>query len=380
MRSAVHIVFLLNSLGSGGAEKQSLYLARDLSRIGWRCSIAVIEDRAFGADRVDLLHEAERAGVRIVKNRWSSVGGSAFAVLTAVANLARHRRSIVWAWGGRAEYCAKLCHALLRKHVIVSSLRSASVDAVERRRRVYRWRQSAVSAYISNSQKNIDVFREVILPASAVSFHWLANSVASPPDTWVARAAPFLASNPLRVAVLGNNRYYIKGYDVLLDVAKRVQLDGWPVVFSVAGIDYDGNLRSEIESRQLRDVIEYVGPTGRPFEHLAACDAYLLSSRVEGMPNSLMEALSLGMPAISTDVGGVSEVYSAREHLLLCAAGNPQVILDHVLWMLNNWQDAVDMGERARLYTNRRLSCNSVAREADAILRGIAMQAGLLPC
>ncbi len=49
------------------------------------------------------------------------------------------------------------------------------------------------------------------------------------------------------------------------------------------------------------DRFDLPGHTDNPFSHLARADAFVLSSRFEGSPNALIEALAVGTPAVSTD-------------------------------------------------------------------------------
>ncbi len=72
------------------------------------------------------------------------------------------------------------------------------------------------------------------------------------------------------------------------------------------------------ERRRLTDLAEHLGITARlhmpgfianPFPYLARADLLVLSSRREGLPNALVEAMALGTPVIATDcTGGVRDL------------------------------------------------------------------------
>lgn len=109
------------------------------------------------------------------------------------------------------------------------------------------------------------------------------------------------------VATIANLRVE-KAYDVLLAAAARVVTSRDDVVFLGVG---HGQLESEI--RQLHDELglgerlRLLGFRRDALDLLAASDVFLLSSRQEGLPVALMEAMALGLPVVSTAVGGVPD-------------------------------------------------------------------------
>jgi glycosyltransferase involved in cell wall biosynthesis len=59
---------------------------------------------------------------------------------------------------------------------------------------------------------------------------------------------------------------------------------------------------------------------------LAAADFFLLPSRMEGMPLSVLEAMSHALPVIATPVGGVPEVITEGEHGYFVPVDDPMVL------------------------------------------------------
>lgn len=101
----------------------------------------------------------------------------------------------------------------------------------------------------------------------------------------------------------------IKQHDLLLDVARRV-LDEHPkATFLIAG---DGELRNELEdtARRLRIAtrVQFLGWRRDLATIYAATDVFALTSRNEGTPVALIEAMASAVPGVSTDVGGVGDV------------------------------------------------------------------------
>ena len=65
--------------------------------------------------------------------------------------------------------------------------------------------------------------------------------------------------------------------------------------------------------------LRWVGLRPRAAEVLRAFDAFLLSSRTEGTPITLLEAMAAGVPIVATRVGGVPDVVSSEEALLVAS-------------------------------------------------------------
>ena len=68
---------------------------------------------------------------------------------------------------------------------------------------------------------------------------------------------------------------------------------------------------------------------------LPLCDAFLLTSDFEGLPVALMEAFSAGLPVISTDSGGVSELVNEANGLL-AAPGDKNRLIESCIYMIDN--------------------------------------------
>jgi glycosyltransferase involved in cell wall biosynthesis len=107
-----------------------------------------------------------------------------------------------------------------------------------------------------------------------------------------------------------------KGPDVLLEAVAR--LGELPVVVSIIG---DGPERAELQA-----MAERLGIAGRIRWHgsvpaagrlCSAFDAFVLSSRTEGTPIALLEAMAAAIPIVATTVGGVPDVVSVGEARLV---------------------------------------------------------------
>jgi glycosyltransferase involved in cell wall biosynthesis len=115
-----------------------------------------------------------------------------------------------------------------------------------------------------------------------------------------------------------------KGADVL--VRALTHLTDVPIVVSFIG---SGNERERIEAEARRagvvDRIRWHGMLPDASQLFAAFDVFVMSSRTEGTPIALFEAIAAGVPVITTAVGGIPDVVSQAEALLV-PSEDPQAL------------------------------------------------------
>lgn len=141
----------------------------------------------------------------------------------------------------------------------------------------------------------------------------------------------------------------IKGVDVFLKAAQKVQKEKPKVHFVIAG---DGELRGDLErlcdSLGLRNHVSFLGFWQDLRELYADFDIVVLSSFNEGCPISILEAMASEKPIVASAVGGVSDVVSAGRTGLMVSANDPEVLANGVLQVLNHPSLAKDLARNAK--------------------------------
>jgi glycosyltransferase involved in cell wall biosynthesis len=108
----------------------------------------------------------------------------------------------------------------------------------------------------------------------------------------------------------------------------------------------DGPLREEARqyaaARELGDRIVMPGNEKDTAVAIAAMDVFLLTSRLEGFPNVLVEAQSLGVPVVTTDGGGAAETLIQGRTGYAINPHSPQPLADAILRILSDtpWREA----------------------------------------
>ena len=108
-------------------------------------------------------------------------------------------------------------------------------------------------------------------------------------------------------------------------------------------------MKNYITSLHLENQIFMPGATGKVREKIESASLYILSSNAEGMPNSLMEAMALGLPCISTDCpcGGPRMLIQDGKNGLLTPVKDAQAMTKAIDRILGNPQFAEELGKKA---------------------------------
>jgi glycosyltransferase involved in cell wall biosynthesis len=151
----------------------------------------------------------------------------------------------------------------------------------------------------------------------------------------------------------------------LLGIGRLVSEKRWPwVVEALAGLDRsttppwhldicgEGPERPVIEAAIARcglaDRVTLLGHRSDVAEQLATSDVLVLGSHIEGTPNVVAEALSAGVPVLSTDVGDVDQLVGHGSEGFLTAPDDPSAFAKHLLELLADPPLRRSMGERGR--------------------------------
>lgn len=131
-------------------------------------------------------------------------------------------------------------------------------------------------------------------------------------------------TGPLEIVCVGR-LVSVKGQLVLLEAVAALRAEHESIRVTLVG---DGPSRPELERRVaelgLAGSVRFTGALGHPaaLEHVRGADVFCLPSFAEGVPVSLMEAMALGVPVVTTHITGIPELIRDGESGLLVVPGN----------------------------------------------------------
>ncbi|PIE51751.1 hypothetical protein CSA37_07045 [Candidatus Fermentibacteria bacterium] len=111
--------------------------------------------------------------------------------------------------------------------------------------------------------------------------------------------------------------------EAIVDVALKVSKQFPDVMFVIVGDGpLKGYMHNYIKEKGLENNFLLLGSRKDVSDILPAFDAFLLTSRSEGLPRAMLEALAVGIPVVATDVGGIAELVNGHKNGFLCAHGD----------------------------------------------------------
>ena len=135
-----------------------------------------------------------------------------------------------------------------------------------------------------------------------------------------------LADDEILALTVANLRAQ-KGYEVLLEAARRVTTAGAPVRFAAVGTgEQSAEVHALHDSLGLGDRFQLLGERSDVGRLLAGADMFVLASHFEGLPVAIMEATSMGLPIVTTAVGEIPSVLTDDVDALLVAPGHADLL------------------------------------------------------
>lgn len=173
---------------------------------------------------------------------------------------------------------------------------------------------------------------------------------------------------PLKiVSILRSNLF--KGFDLVQQTAELLEAKGINFTWNIIGTSReDGTIRlfeKKFKGSFNKNIHFLGGKDGKEIINIM-CDSHILvqTSYIENSPNSVCEAMILGMPVISTAVGGVSSILENHKEGLLIQENDPFHLAGSIIDLYENPQKARILGQNALLKARER-------HNPDAILKSV---------
>jgi glycosyltransferase involved in cell wall biosynthesis len=139
-----------------------------------------------------------------------------------------------------------------------------------------------------------------------------------------------------------------KNHALLIEAFARVRTNAPLYLLLVGGGELENTVREQVAQLGLESRVRFLGIRADVADILRASDAFVLSSRWEGNPMSVMEAMAAGLPVVSTAVGGVPELVRDGETGLLVPSEDTGALAQAIQALVDDPARRQAMGVAAR--------------------------------
>ena len=358
----MNIVQVVRSLELGGLERVAVDLAVAQKAAGHRVTIYSVYKHEPA-----LLHEAERAGLRVVQ--FNKLAG--FSVPT-LWNMARQLRcdqaSIVHTHNELVHTYGTIAGRLAGVPCIVNTIHGTKSGKDLRLDRNYRVLLPWTDAVITVSDETAVQFAAE-RTRYRDRFHVIRNGI--PVDRFMALSARPGSQWPrirlgtvARLADVKDQATLIRAFHIVQETNPQAELH-------ILG---EGPLRTNLESlaKQLKldRSVTFHGASPNVAEFLSGLDVFVLSSVSEGLPIAVLEAMSAGLPIVSTRVGGICEVATEHEVAEYCVPSRPEALAQAIQSILEPARLRV-MGQTGQAIARRSYTIQAMSESYEALYRAL---------
>jgi len=270
----------------------------------------------------------------------------ALALLEIVRTLREIRPDLVAAHTAKAGLLGRIASAMLGIPAVFTPHGWSIADRISPRKgKIFR-RIEAMASTVSSRIINVCDFEvELALQGRVAGARKLAMVHNGLADVGLAGQAE-VANNPPRLVMIARMAEP-KDHSTLLAALASLRHLPWEMDLIGDG-PLEEKLRLHAGRLGLTGRVHFRGFSGNPAAELAGAQIFVLSSRSEAFPYSILEAMRAGLPVVATRVGGVPEAVVEGETGFLVPPGNPSALAGRLARLIT------DAALRARLGQNGR--------------------------
>ena len=375
--SRIRILYVIDSMGRGGAETQLLRTLARLNRDNFEAFVVLSREEGNWIDRLAILPIVKRITVLRIgsRNSVSALIAKVFK-LASISNVIQPSIIHSWLW-----YSNFLC-GLARQFSALSDIPlivSQRGDYHARYGRLRLWLTERIiynraNIVLTNAVRLRDYLRTRYPEKRIIT---VQNIVRSPNPS------------PLSESKLGNVDQSDLPMPHIVSVGRLVPEKGCRYLVQALNLlntkynfsDFtatilgEGALKDELnrlaDSYHLSNRLRLPGFSEDILPILSGAHLFVLPSLHESAPNALIEAMEIGLPCIASDVGGVSDLIEDRESGMLVPAADPEALARAIHRVLTDGALAKTLGEQAQAKIRRLFDNDQSIQQLEAVYRNV---------
>ncbi len=358
----LRVLFCVQSLEGGGAERQLTYLANALSLREWDVHLAVLRfgpnSNRIERDRV-ALHHLDVGG-----NYDPRLIGAVWRVIRKI------KPDIVLTWLPQMDIVGGLCATLAGVPWVLCERTSGRAYAWSLRDVVRRSIGSRAAAVVANSVSGAAYWNR--LASRGRSIHVVPNIVPiGEIEAAVGAVRAWECPGPFTQTVVATGRLVsLRNYDVLIAAWADVRRST-PAHLLILGDGPEASrLRRLVDHLDLGGAVQFAGYVDDVFQRMSSAAAYVSLSSVEGHPNATIEAAAVGCPMVLSDIPEHRSLFTTEEALFV-GPNDSTRLASAILDVLKDRPASARRAEAARQRITE-AAATDIAGVYDQLLRRVA--------
>lgn len=293
-------MIVIHSLGGGGAERVAVDMCEYW--LGMGCRVTLVTQSSPETDVYPVPAGVDRRVLGLVGESQGKVSAALInlrRILRLRALIGKLRPQVVLGMMTTASVLAVAAAQRLPCRVIASEhTHPPSQGLPSMWQKLRRWAYPRAHAVVALTAGTAQWLEENV-PGSKVSV--IPNAVRWPLETSEPVLPPPAREGRQRLLAVGRLHEH-KGFDVLLRAFRQISdfFPKWDLVILGEG-ELREELQTQIDESGLQDRVSMPGRVGNLADWYQQSDLYVLSSRVEGLSNTLIEAMASGLPVVAFD-------------------------------------------------------------------------------
>lgn len=332
------IVFVFSRLELGGAERQGLLLARHLKE---QCG-AEVQVAGLKGEPGALSHLCEKAGIPChplrlgqLQSQWECL----LALQKFIFRMRRARPELLVSYTRNANVFSGLAWRLCGASGFVWNQADEGLNLEGEL--ASRMAVSLTPCFISNSAGGASFLQERYgVPSSKLKIIRNGIALARPAKNRTEWRQRLGLSDDDFVACMVANISLFKDHDTLLAAWQKVlklSVPTTPFLLLAGRCDRPKeDISRLVYDLKLGDTIRFLGAVDDVAGLLEACDLFVYSSRSEGLPNAVVEAMASGLPVVGSDIPGIREAVGEAGAGFLAQPGDPARLAQNIVKLMDD--------------------------------------------
>lgn len=321
------ILFVINSLVGGGAERVFLDMLKNLNRSKFEIDVLVVDD--FGIhcrEMKDIVHYQKIirhvSRPKLIRWFWGAISICKTRYLKMLSPQALHKKYVKKEYDIEVAYLEGMATKIVAGGATAFKYAWIHTDVINNpwAEACYKTKEEEQAAYqrmdkvIAVSQSVKEAADKKFQIQSEVKYNILDDKRIRDLAKSDTRT---LNKEKLAIVSVGT-LWQAKGYLRLIKCIEKLLLQGCVVELYIIGDGEDRDmLEKYIEQHSLKDTVHLLGFQKDPYGLMCQADIYVCSSYAEGFSTSVTEALILGIPVVTTRCAGMYELLGESEYGLI---------------------------------------------------------------